>query len=647
MADINKVVNIKVESDIDDVTKDVKKLNKGLKGTSEASSEMKSQLNTISGGKLSALTGIIGKVRLAFVSLRTAIIASGIGALAIAVLAVGRAFKDSEEGQNKFAKLMGVIGAVVGNLTDLLADLGEKIISVFENPKEAIKSFSKLVKENISNRLEGLTELIPKLGAAINSLFKGEFVEAGKVAGDAIAKVTLGVEDFTDKVIEAKDAVVEFGKEQVREGNAAAKVADMRAKAEIEERKLMLQKATLENKIANLRLKSREEDKFGAEERKQALLDAQKLEDILLEKETKVLKLRADAQTLENTFSRSNKENLNEEARLQAAVIRQQAARTNSQRQTQRELNRLNKEISADNKRILAEEQKAIDDLEKFKKDLADKNDDERIEKINQEKEDRLLKLEELKLEEEEKNQLKLEVEQRYIDDLNAIKEADRIAQKEKDDKLAEEEAKRQQDEADNKAKLLQEEKDLEEKRRQEKIATFDTLARLAGEETKMGKALLVAKALLQAKEMLMEVKGTLFTAKQSLTKATVKGAEAGADIAAGSAKTASVGFPQNIPLLVGFAAQAVGIISAVKSATSKVKQVAGSTGASGGGFSSGSIPLPTSFDTVNQTQSQNDSLATSITNQQDSNPIQAYVTSTDVASANALERNRIEDAGF
>jgi len=647
MADINKVVNIKVESDIDDVTKDVKKLNKGLKGTSEASSEMKSQLNTISGGKLSALTGIIGKVRLAFVSLRTAIIASGIGALAIAVLAVGRAFKDSEEGQNKFAKLMGVIGAVVGNLTDLLADLGEKIISVFENPKEAIKSFSKLVKENISNRLEGLTELIPKLGAAINLLFKGEFVEAGKVAGDAIAKVTLGVEDFTDKVIEAKDAVVEFGKEQVREGNAAAKVADMRAKAEIEERKLMLQKATLENKIANLRLKSREEDKFGAEERKQALLDAQKLEDILLEKETKVLKLRADAQTLENTFSRSNKENLNEEARLQAAVIRQQAARTNSQRQTQRELNRLNKEISADNKRILAEEQKAIDDLEKFKKDLADKNDDERIEKINQEKEDRLLKLEELKLEEEEKNQLKLEVEQRYIDDLNAIKEADRIAQKEKDDKLAEEEAKRQQDEADNKAKLLQEEKDLEEKRRQEKIATFDTLARLAGEETKMGKALLVAKALLQAKEMLMEVKGTLFTAKQSLTKATVKGAEAGADIAAGSAKTASVGFPQNIPLLVGFAAQAVGIISAVKSATSKVKQVAGSTGASGGGFSSGSIPLPTSFDTVNQTQSQNDSLATSITNQQDSNPIQAYVTSTDVASANALERNRIEDAGF
>ena len=44
MADINKVVNLKVESDIDKATKDVKKLNKGLKNTSEASSEMKSEL---------------------------------------------------------------------------------------------------------------------------------------------------------------------------------------------------------------------------------------------------------------------------------------------------------------------------------------------------------------------------------------------------------------------------------------------------------------------------------------------------------------------------------------------------------------------------------------------------------------------------
>jgi len=41
---------------------------------------------------------------------------------------------------------MGVIGALTGNLVDLLADLGEKIISVFENPKQALKDFTKTIK---------------------------------------------------------------------------------------------------------------------------------------------------------------------------------------------------------------------------------------------------------------------------------------------------------------------------------------------------------------------------------------------------------------------------------------------------------------------------------------------------------------------
>ena len=44
------------------------------------------------------------------------LLSSGIGAVAIAVGAVAQAFRDSEEGQNKFNKLMGVIGSVVGNL---------------------------------------------------------------------------------------------------------------------------------------------------------------------------------------------------------------------------------------------------------------------------------------------------------------------------------------------------------------------------------------------------------------------------------------------------------------------------------------------------------------------------------------------------
>lgn len=629
MADVKKVVDLEVKSNIDKVNKDVKDLNKSVEKTGEASQEAKNQLNAISGGKLSALTGILKKVRLGFVSLKTAIISSGIGALALAVLAVGRAFKDSEEGQNKFAKIMGVIGAVLGNITDLLADLGEKIISAFENPQKAVKDFAKLIKDNIVTRFEGLTKLIPRLGKAINLLFKGEFKEAGKVAANAVGQVALGVENVTDKIKGATVALKDFVSEQVKEGNAAAKVADMRAKAVKLERKLLIRRAELENKIAQLRLKSREEDRFGAEERKQALLDAQKLEDELLQRETKVLQLKADAQTLENTFSRSNIENLNTEAELQAAVIRQQATRTNAQRQTQRELNRLNKEIAADNKRIKNEELKDIKDLEAFKKSLEKQNEDERIAKAEKEREDRLLKLESLKTSEEEKNELLLEVEQQYLDRLAEIREEDRLAQEEKDKEAKE--------------KQLEEEAALEEKRKAMKMQTLDTLARLAGEETKIGKALLLAKALIQAQEMIQEAKGTLFTAKQTATKATLKGAEAGADIAGGLAKTSgSAPFPANVPLIAGYAAQAVGILSAVRSAVKTAKGSASvaspSTTAS---FNTASIP------SVDLVGTDTNSVLASAINNQNQQPIQAYVTSTDVSSAQSLERNRIDNAGF
>ena len=59
------------------------------------------------------------------------LLTSGIGAIALAIGAVAQAFRDSEEGQNKFNKIMGVIGSVVGNLTDKLSDLGMTIIETF------------------------------------------------------------------------------------------------------------------------------------------------------------------------------------------------------------------------------------------------------------------------------------------------------------------------------------------------------------------------------------------------------------------------------------------------------------------------------------------------------------------------------------
>ena len=314
----------------------------------KATEELTGSLDKLSGGAISsfkAMRSSLMTVVAGFKTLKGAIIATGIGALVVVLASLKAAFTSSEEGQNKWNKIITVTGALVGNIIDLVADLGEKLIWAFENPQKALSDFADLIKNNIINRFNGLLELIPELGKAVNLLFKGEFEEAGKTALNAAAKATLGVDNITEKIEDATKATKEFIAEQEREAKLAARVADMRAKADKIERDLLVERSQLESEIAELRLKSRQEDQFTAQERRQALLDAQELEDELLIKETEYLELRRDAQVLENTFSRSNKENLDKEAQAIAAVNRQTATRLNNQRQVQRELNRLNGEL--------------------------------------------------------------------------------------------------------------------------------------------------------------------------------------------------------------------------------------------------------------------------------------------------------------
>jgi len=363
------------------LTEDSKKLRGEINGANEATGRFQGNVGNYENAISSAfqkmginISGVTGSIRQAsevmtatttatagttkgFNLLKIAIIGTGIGLLVIAIMAVVTAFKSSEEGQNKWNKILGVTGAIVGNFMDLLAALGEKLIWVFENPKKALEDFGNLIKDQIFNRLNGMLELIPAVGKAIKLAFSGKFKEAGKVAADALLKITTGVENVTDKIEGAIEATGEFIKEQAREAKLAAQVSDMRAKADLVERNLLIERSKTEQEISELRLKARQEDEFSAEQRKQALIDAQDLEDNLLAKELESLQLRADAQTMENSFARSTKENLDEEAKLIAAVNNQTTTRLNQQRTTQRELNRINKEIAADNNRTLKEQE--------------------------------------------------------------------------------------------------------------------------------------------------------------------------------------------------------------------------------------------------------------------------------------------------
>ena len=204
------------------------------------------------------------------------------------------------------------------------------------------------------------------------------------------------------------------------------------------------------------------------------------------------------------------------------------------------------------------------------------------------------------------------------------------------------EEADRKAKEDEDKKKAHEEELKQKEEIRQATLNNLDTIIASAGQETKIGRALFIAKQAMIIKEQVIKAKATL-------TELGMIAAKSGADIASGAGATAKVGFPQNVPLLIAFAAQAAGIFSSIKSAVSAAKGSASKMGASGGGSvsmprMSAAASAPPAFNVVGA--SETNQLAQSI-GQDEKQPVKAYVVSNEVSDAQALDRNIVESASI
>jgi hypothetical protein len=606
---IEKTINIDVNSKkatkgIKDLEKGIDGVNKEVKETNKSTQAMSGTLDKATGGavsKFTAFKGAIGSVTTGFKSLRVAIIATGIGALLIAVTALGQAFTRSEEGQNKFAKILGVIGSVTGNLLDLLADLGENIISVFENPKQAVTDFANLIKDNIVTRFEGLLNLIPNLGKAVEQLFKGNFKEAGKIAADSVGKVVLGVDSVTDSVNSAVEAVKDFGKEIASDASAAAKIADQRAAAEKAARNLIVERAQAEQDIARLREKAVQKDKFSAEERIKFLEEAGKISEDLAEKETKVAKLRLEAKLTENALTKSNKDDLNEAAQLEASVIQLETQRLNLQKRLSTELLTARNEEAAAQKAIVAEETKRneeagvketkrLEDIQKiqddFKAKQKDKEAETQLEKLALEEERKIAELDRLEATEEQKKAirdyyagLRTDLETKQANDETAL--GDAVLN----------------------AKLGQAKRGLQ------------LVGEIAGKGSKIGKAVAIGQATISG------VEGTINAFKTANSSPITAVFPAYPYIQAG--------------LAAGFAATNI----------AKIKSTNPSGGSGGGGASApsgGSAPTPPAFNVVGSSDS--NQLADAIGGQSQQ-PVQAFVVANDVTTAQSLQNNIVEGA--
>ena len=486
-------MSVKKEIEINVNSKGAKKgiddVSSSIDGASEATSGLSGSLDKMTGGAISGFKGVVSGAKkgvMAMKSLKVAIAATGIGAIVIAVVALGKAFTSSEEGQNKFAKIMGVIGSITGNLVDILADLGEKLISAFENPKQALIDFGNLIKENIQNRIEGIVEFIPAVGKAISLAFKGKFKEAGKVAADAAGKVALGVENVTDKIADATTKTGEFIAELQREAVIAGQIADKRAKADKVERSLIVERAKANRNRAELLEKAVNKELFTAQERIEFLEQAGQLEDEITNKEIQAAKLRYDAKVAENALSKSTKEDLDEEAALKAKLIDLETAKLTKQKLVTSQIVAAKKQQEAEEKAIQAEIDKANAESAAAEQE-AIKAEAEARQKILE----ATLGANDLELmKAKDKYQALIEEAEKYgIDTTNLV-----TAQAEEINKIN---AKYDKEDSDRKKKKAADDKAVQEATLGAISGALGSLSELAGKDAASGKALSAAQAVI------------------------------------------------------------------------------------------------------------------------------------------------------
>ena len=591
-----KEVKVKFTADTTEATKNVenlgdatKDLSKDVDKVSDSSDNLGASVDQMTGGALSnfkKFTGGLKTIALGFKGIGGAIAASGIGLIVVTIAAVTAAFKSTEAGQNKFSKLMGMIGAVTGVVIDRVAEFGSLVIDVFTKPKQVLKDFRDAIKEYVTDQIALVTDGLGLLGSAIKKAFSGDFSGALEDAGAGMKKLLVETSPVYQAVNALASATKGLVKEMTEEAKIAGIIADQRAKSDKLDRQIIVDRAIANRERAKLLEQAIDKEKFSAKERIEFLKEAGRIEDEITQKEIEAAALRLQAKQAENALGGSTKEDLEEEANLKANLINLETAKLTKAKEVTSQIIALNLEEAA---RL-----KAIDDEKKAKED------------------DDLLK---------EEERIKKEGEL-FDARLQSIKERN---EKELAEKQAVEDAKREMEDAS-----LQNTK-----------AGIGLLSSLAGESKALQAISLIADNAANIAGITMQASRSIAdrTAAHNAIPLMIGTAPNPAKFVDGASLLKDIA---STKLSAGIGIATTGI------ALAKGLSALGGSGGSSGGASLGGGATSTqsapSFNLVEGTES--NAIQDSISNQGNA-PIKAYVTSGDVTSAQAADRAAEANSGF
>ncbi len=595
---IEKTINLNVDSK--GAVKGIEQVNSGLVGLGDATANVEKGTSSASKG---------------FKGLGTAIKATGIGLVVAALAKLGEVFMQNQKVADIFNTTFEAVSIVFNDFVNFIVNNTGGVIkffdAIFKNPLESLKSFAKAFKENIQERFDSYLDTLGYLASAVKKVFSGDFAGAlddVKSAGKESLDVLTGVNDSFDKgkefVEKSAEAVKNYATETLKAAQENVKLANS-AELAAAQQTLLVEK--YDRQAEQLR-QIRDEERNSISERKKANDELL----LVLEQQEKAMLATADAQLASAQAEAAKNNSIENQVAVTDAlanrlgVLAQIEGFRSEQKANDLALDR--EQIELTNSKLESESTLSIE-----------------RKRFNAEQiEDEVLKLEALKAIDEEYATQESARLQAIIDNANAETQAkidaqialDEFTEQSRQTNLTNDVAiatKKKEIEATNK-----ELDDKTTKAKEENLAkvgnALSSFSELAGKETAAGKALAIASTLIQTYQSAQ-------SSYASLAGIPVVGPALGV-AAAGAAVFAGMKQIQNIK---------------------KTKVPNGGGGASaGGGASVGAAPTPPSFNVVgaSETSALGDAVAS-----QTNEPVQAYVVSNDVTTAQSLENNIVEGA--
>ena len=247
---------IVLKADTSQATKDIKKLDDGVKGVDKSSKVAKGGL-----GKMSGATKTLG----------TAFKALGIGVIIAAFMKLKDLFSGNIETARKFEVLGAQLSAMFDVLRDRIEPLFMSLSKLFTDPLGSLKTFANAIKDNLINRVTGLIDTFGALGKVVKGVFTRDMdlLKEGMQEGKtAVVQLTTGFDELQQNKIaeEFKSITAEVKEETKAVGKLTIALQNVRDR----ERDMLTVRADANKLIAQSRLLAEDESK-SMEERLVAL----------------------------------------------------------------------------------------------------------------------------------------------------------------------------------------------------------------------------------------------------------------------------------------------------------------------------------------------------------------------------------------